>query len=43
MTKIAITGAAGRMGRNLIEACHNTEGLNVSVALEHPQKFIVGQ
>ena len=42
MTKIAITGAAGRMGRSLIEACHNTDGLEVSVALEHPKSSLLG-
>ncbi len=42
MTRIAITGAAGRMGRSLIEACHNTEGLTVSAALEHPQSSLLG-
>jgi 4-hydroxy-tetrahydrodipicolinate reductase len=42
MTKIAITGAAGRMGRSLIEACHNTDGLEVSVALEHPESSLLG-
>jgi 4-hydroxy-tetrahydrodipicolinate reductase len=37
--KIAITGAAGRMGRSLIEACHGDEACILGVALEragHP-------
>ena len=42
MTRIAITGAAGRMGRHLIEACHVHEVLRVSVALEHPQSSLLG-
>jgi 4-hydroxy-tetrahydrodipicolinate reductase len=42
MTRIAITGAAGRMGRSLIEACQQTEGLEVSVALEHPESSLLG-
>jgi len=42
MTRIAITGAAGRMGRNLIEACQQAEGLSVSVALEHPDSDLLG-
>ena len=42
MTRIAITGAAGRMGRSLIEACQQTEGMNVSVALEHPESSLLG-
>ena len=36
MTRIAITGAAGRMGRSLIEACHNTPDLSLTVAVERP-------
>ena len=42
MTRIAITGAAGRMGRSLIEACQQTDGLDVSVALEHPESSLLG-
>jgi 4-hydroxy-tetrahydrodipicolinate reductase len=42
MTRIAITGAAGRMGRSLIEACHQTDGMEVSVALEHPESSLLG-
>ena len=42
MTRIAITGAAGRMGRSLIEACQQAEGLEVSVALEHPDCGLIG-
>ena len=41
MTRIAITGAAGRMGRSLIEACHQ-DGLEVGVALEHPESSLLG-
>jgi 4-hydroxy-tetrahydrodipicolinate reductase len=42
MTRIAITGAAGRMGRTLIEACQQTDGLDLTVALEHPDSSLVG-
>ena len=42
MTRIAINGAAGRMGRSLIEACHQTDGMEVSVALEHPDSSLLG-
>ena len=42
MTRIAITGAAGRMGRSLIAACHQDGGLTVSVALEHPDSTLLG-
>jgi 4-hydroxy-tetrahydrodipicolinate reductase len=42
MTRIAITGAAGRMGRALIEACSQTDGLALSVALERPGSSLIG-
>jgi 4-hydroxy-tetrahydrodipicolinate reductase len=42
MTRIAITGAAGRMGRSLIEAVHSTAGLELTVALEHPDSTLLG-
>ncbi len=42
MTRIAITGAAGRMGRSLIEACQQTAGVDVTVALEHPDSSLLG-
>jgi 4-hydroxy-tetrahydrodipicolinate reductase len=42
MTRIAITGAAGRMGRSLIEACQQVAGLDVTVALEHPGSSLLG-
>jgi 4-hydroxy-tetrahydrodipicolinate reductase len=42
MTKIAVTGAAGRMGRTLIEACTKTEGLRLSAALEQPGAAMIG-
>ena len=42
MTRIAITGAAGRMGRSLIEACQQADGMEVSVALEHPESSLLG-
>ena len=30
------------MGRNLIEACHQTDGLEVTAALEHPESSLLG-
>ena len=42
MTRIAITGAAGRMGRALIEATHQSDGLELSVALERPGSSVIG-
>jgi len=42
MTKIAITGAAGRMGRVLIQAVTETEGYELGVALDRPGSSMVG-
>ncbi len=42
MTRIAITGASGRMGRNLIEACHGSEGMRLAVAIDRPGSPAIG-
>jgi len=42
MTKIAVTGAAGRMGRALIEACHAAEGVTLTAAIQRPGSSIIG-
>jgi 4-hydroxy-tetrahydrodipicolinate reductase len=42
MTRIAITGAAGRMGRTLVEACSQTDGLALGAALERPGSGLIG-
>lgn len=42
MLRIAITGAAGRMGKTLIEAVGLTEGLALTAAIERPDSSLVG-
>jgi len=42
MTRVAIVGAAGRMGRNLISACQENENLCVSAATERPDSPFIG-
>jgi len=42
MTRIAITGAAGRMGRALVEAVRGTPGLELTVAVERPASSLLG-
>jgi 4-hydroxy-tetrahydrodipicolinate reductase len=42
MTKIAVVGAAGRMGKALIEACAQTDGLELTVATEQPASSLIG-
>ncbi|MGD2171062.1 MAG: 4-hydroxy-tetrahydrodipicolinate reductase [Gammaproteobacteria bacterium] len=36
VTRIAITGAAGRMGRNLVTACNEADDLELTCAVERP-------
>lgn len=42
MTKIAISGAAGRMGRTLIEACQQTQHMQVTAAIEQSGNSLLG-
>jgi 4-hydroxy-tetrahydrodipicolinate reductase len=41
-TKIAINGAAGRMGRCLIQAVEQTEGLELSAAIDRADSSLLG-
>ncbi|MEZ5572033.1 MAG: 4-hydroxy-tetrahydrodipicolinate reductase [Halioglobus sp.] len=41
-TRIGITGAAGRMGRTLIEAISAVEGLSLTAAIERPESTLLG-
>ncbi len=42
MIRVAIVGAAGRMGRTLIQAVAEAEGMQLAVATEHPQSSLLG-
>ncbi len=42
MTRIAIVGAAGRMGRTLIQAIDAVEGAQLTVATERPDSSLLG-
>lgn len=42
MLNIAVTGAAGRMGRNLIQACHENSNCQLGAAIEHADSPFVG-
>ena len=42
MTRIAICGAAGRMGRTLLEVCRDTEGVSLGAAIEHAGSPVLG-
>ncbi|SDH55127.1 dihydrodipicolinate reductase [Pseudomonas flavescens] len=40
--RIAVTGAAGRMGKNLIEAVQQAEGVSLGAALARPESTLLG-
>lgn len=40
--RVAITGAAGRMGKVLIEAVDDAEGLELGAAIVHPESSLIG-
>ena len=42
MTRIAIAGAAGRMGRNLVVACGETDDIELTQALEREHSPSLG-
>ncbi len=42
MTKVAVIGAAGRMGRTHIEALHATDGVSLGAAVVEPGSSLVG-
>ncbi|MCZ6619104.1 MAG: 4-hydroxy-tetrahydrodipicolinate reductase [Gammaproteobacteria bacterium] len=42
MTRIAVTGAAGRMGRTLIQNVHETAGLTLAAAFERADSSLIG-
>ena len=42
MTRVAITGAAGRMGRVLIQAVTETDGVELTVALDRSGSSMIG-
>ena len=40
--RIAVTGAAGRMGKTLIEAIANADGMRLGAAIERPGSSLIG-
>ena len=42
MIRVAVNGAGGRMGKTLVEAIRETEGLTLTAAFEHPDSPAVG-
>src|SRR5690554_5781043 len=42
MVRIAVTGAGGRMGKTLLEAITQTEGAQLTAAIERPESSLLG-
>ncbi len=42
MIRVAVVGAAGRMGKNLIQAVHEAPGLQLGAASERPGSSLIG-
>ena len=42
MIRVAVNGAAGRMGRTLTEAIGESDDLSLTAAFEHPESYAVG-
>ena len=42
MKRVAVIGAAGRMGKTLIEAIQQAEGASLTAAIERPQSSLIG-
>ncbi len=42
MTRIAITGAAGRMGKTLVSAIDEMDGMELTAAIDHPDSSLIG-
>ena len=42
MIRVAVNGAGGRMGKTLVEAIRETDGLTLTAAFEHPDSPAVG-
>ena len=42
MAYVGVSGAAGKMGRTLIQMINRTEGLTLRAAFEHPDNEFIG-
>ena len=43
MVRVGVCGAAGRMGKTIIEVCHDSENIELGAAIEHPDSEALGQ
>ncbi len=42
MIRVAVVGAAGRMGKSLVQAVYETAGMELAVATEYPESSLIG-
>ncbi len=42
MVKVGVCGAAGRMGRTILEVCRDTEGVIIAAGVEHTESPVLG-
>ena len=42
MIRIGVCGAAGRMGKTILEVCQEQEGVETAAAIEHPESSLIG-
>ena len=42
ITRIAVCGAAGRMGKTILEMCHETKGVAIAAAIEYKGSSMIG-
>ena len=43
MVRVGVCGAAGRMGKTIIEVCDASDGASLGAAIEHPDSPALGQ
>jgi len=42
MVKVAVCGAAGRMGKTILEVCNDINGVEIGAAIEHSESPMIG-
>ena len=42
MIRIGVAGAAGRMGKTILEVCRDSDGVELGAAIEHPESTALG-
>lgn len=42
MVRVGVCGAAGRMGKTILEVCRDTDGVSIGAAIEHPESPMLG-